>query len=86
MDLGKKLRKQTPRAAHGHLLGPQDRDANAILLAQNATRLPALLDVRRKSMAAQPFAYLRGAAAVMAHDLQWQPMAGARVQACGDCH
>jgi uncharacterized protein (DUF2252 family) len=86
MEQGKKLRKQTPRAAHGHLLGPQDRDANAILLAQNATRLPALIDVRRQLMAATPFAYLRGAAAVMAHDLQWQPMAGARVQACGDCH
>jgi uncharacterized protein (DUF2252 family) len=37
-------------------------------------------------MAADPFGYLRGAAAVMAHDLQWQPMVGARVQACGDCH
>ena len=37
-------------------------------------------------MASNPFAYLRGAAAVMAHDLQWQPMVGASVQACGDCH
>lgn len=83
---GKTLRKQTPRAAHAHLLGPMDRDANAILLAQNATRLPALLEVRREIMAADPFGYYRGAAAVMAHDLQWQPMTGAKVQACGDCH
>ena len=37
-------------------------------------------------MTADPFAYLRGAAAVMAHDLQYQPMAGVPVQACGDCH
>src|SRR5205807_6581973 len=33
-----------------------------------------------------PFAYLRGAAAVMADDLRHQPMAGIPVQACGDCH
>ncbi len=78
MQQGKNLRKQTPRAAHAHLLGPMDRDANAILLAQNATRLPALLEVRRQIMAADPFGYYRGAAAVMAHDLQWQPMTGER--------
>ena len=86
LQQGKGLRKLAPRAAHGRLVGPMDRDANAILEAQNATRLPALLDTRRQAMAADPFGYLRGAAAVMAHDLQWQPMVGARVQACGDCH
>ena len=83
---GKSLRKMAPRAAHAHLVGPMDRDANAILDAQNANRLPALIEVRRQLMVTSPFAYLRGAAAVMAHDLQWQPMAGAKVQACGDCH
>ncbi len=86
MQQGKSLRKLVPRAAHAQLLGPMDRDANAILEAQNARRLPALLDVRGQLMAGDPFAYLRGAAAVMAHDLQWQPMVGAKVQACGDCH
>ena len=86
MQQGKSLRKLTPRALHAQLLGPADRDAAAILEAQNATRLPALVDLRGQIMAGDPFAYLRGAAAVMAHDLQWQPMAGAKVQACGDCH
>ena len=33
---GKSLRKVTPRGAHGKLVGPMDRDANAILEAQNA--------------------------------------------------
>jgi hypothetical protein len=33
-----------------------------------------------------PFGFLRGAAAVMATDLAHQPLAGAPVQACGDCH
>ncbi|MBB4197961.1 hypothetical protein CCR94_05320 [Rhodoblastus sphagnicola] len=83
---GKALRKQSPRAAHGQLLGPSQRDANAILDAQNARRLPSLTGLRRELMIADPFAYLRGAAAVMAHDLQYQPMAGIPVQACGDCH
>ncbi len=86
LQQGKSLRKLAPRAAHAQLVGPMDRDANAILDAQNATRLPALIDVRRQLLAGDPFAYLRGAAAVMAHDLQWQPMVGAKVQACGDCH
>ena len=83
---GKALRRQTPRDHHGQLLGPGRRDANAIVNAQNARRLPSLIELRRKLMAADPFAYLRGAAAVMAHDLQYQPMAGIPVQACGDCH
>ena len=83
---GKSLRKLTPRAAHAKLLGPMDRNSNAILEAQNATRLPSLIPIRRQLMADNPFAFLRGAAAVMAHDLQWQPMVGAPVQACGDCH
>jgi uncharacterized protein (DUF2252 family) len=83
---GKALRKLTPRAAHSRLVGPMDRDANAILEAQNASRLPGLIPVRRQLMADNPFAYLRGAAAVMAHDLKGQPKAGAPVQACGDCH
>ncbi len=83
---GKALRKITPRGVHGKLVGPMDRDANAILEAQNKNRLPALIPLRAQLMASNPFAYLRGAAAVMAHDLQWQPMVGAKVQACGDCH
>ena len=37
-------------------------------------------------MTADPFGFLRGAAAVMATDLAHQPLAGAPVQACGDCH
>jgi uncharacterized protein (DUF2252 family) len=86
INQGKALRKQAPRAVHAQVLGPAGRDANAIIAAQNARRLPSLIDLRRQLMAADPFAYLRGAAAVMAHDLQYQPMAGIQVQACGDCH
>jgi uncharacterized protein (DUF2252 family) len=37
-------------------------------------------------MAMSPFAFLRGAAAVMAEDLAVTPASGLRVQACGDAH
>ena len=37
-------------------------------------------------MLANPFAFLRGAAAGMAEDLRHEPTAGIPVQACGDCH
>ncbi len=83
---GKSLRKATPRAALSKFTLTPERDANAILNAQSERRLPALRALRIELMIENPFAYLRGAAAVMAHDLASQPIVGASVQACGDCH
>ena len=37
-------------------------------------------------MLADPFAFLRGSAALMAYDLSRTPVSGIHVQACGDCH
>jgi uncharacterized protein (DUF2252 family) len=37
-------------------------------------------------MKADPFAFLRGAAAIMATDLASMPTTALRVQSCGDCH
>lgn len=37
-------------------------------------------------MRQSPFAFFRGAAALMAADLAFTPATGMRVQACGDCH
>jgi uncharacterized protein (DUF2252 family) len=37
-------------------------------------------------MRVDPFAFLRGSAAIMAADLGTLPNSGLRVQACGDCH
>jgi len=83
---GTRLRKKVPREAHADLRGPAKRDAVAILAATDRARLPELVPVRYERMLAGPFAYLRGAAAVMAADLVHQPAAGVPVQACGDCH
>ena len=85
-EQGKALRVRTPREAHADLRPPLNRNAIAILAETDAGRLPELLPERYERMAANPFAFLRGAAAVMAADLAREPTAGAPVQACGDCH
>jgi uncharacterized protein (DUF2252 family) len=85
-EQGTRLRKKTAREAHAELRGPADRDPVAILAQTDRTRVPELVPVRYERMLASPFAFLRGAAAVMAEDLRHQPSAGIAVQACGDCH
>src|SRR6516225_4149958 len=85
-DHGLRLRRKTPRKHHAELVGPDHRDPVAILAAGNRTRVPELIPVRYERMLASPFAFLRGAAAVMGEDLRHQPTPGVAVQACGDCH
>ena len=63
-----------------------DRDPIAIFDETNKGRLPSLVPIRRQRMSQSPFAFLRGAAALMAVDLARQPSPGIHVQACGDCH
>src|SRR5258706_2674686 len=83
---GKRLRKKVPRERHAELLGSGDGDPVASLAAGDRSRVPELVPVRYERMLASPFAFLRGAAAVMAEDLKHQARAGISVQACGDCH
>ena len=83
---GKLLRARTPRELHADLHGPLDRDPVGVLSESDRNRVPELLPERYRRMTANPFAFLRGAAAVMANDLARQPIAGVPVQACGDCH
>ena len=85
-DWGVGLRQKNPRKKHADLLGPTDRDPVAILARGDRTRVPELVPVRYERMLTSPFAFLRGAAAVMAEDLSHQPNAGIAVQACCDCH
>ncbi len=80
------LRRKASRQKHADLHGPGERDAVAILARGDRTRVPELVPVRYERMLVSPFAFLRGAAAVMAEDLRHQPATGIRVQACGDCH
>jgi len=77
---GKELRRAIPRETHGDLQGLGSRNAIAILAESDSDR------VCYKRMMENPFAFLRGAAAVMAADLAQQPMVGIKVQAGGDSH
>ena len=83
---GKELRRKTPREAHADLKGSMTRSAVEILAESDAERFPELVPERYRRMMIDPFAFLRGAAAVMATDLAGQPMAGLPVQAGGDSH
>ncbi len=83
---GVAIRKKAPLEAHAELRSPARRDCVAILAASDRTRIPELVPVRYERMLVNPFAYLRGAAAVMAEDLKQQVSPGIQVQACGDCH
>ncbi len=84
---GKRGRARAPRGGLG--LWPPDRrrhDALETVLAQNAIRVAELVPLRHQRMAASPWSYFRGAAAVMASDLAGRPDSGLEVQLCGDAH
>ena len=48
--------------------------------------MPELVPIRYGRMLGSPFAFYRGAAAIMAADLADTPTTGLRVQLCGDAH
>jgi uncharacterized protein (DUF2252 family) len=84
---GRAIRDSVSRASQGGWEPPKHRrDAVDILVDSNAGRLPSLVPIRFGRMAECPFAFYRGAAAVMASDLATTPTSALRVQACGDAH
>ncbi|HET8954066.1 MAG TPA: DUF2252 domain-containing protein [Solirubrobacterales bacterium] len=82
---GKAARADRPRSGHAEL-GERSRDPVAILTGQNETRVPELVPIRHARMLDSPFAFFRGAAAVMAADLAETPATSFAVQLCGDAH
>jgi len=84
---GKKIRERVPRSSHAKWIAAGNRpDPIELLKTTDRGRLPALLPIRYARMRQSPFAFLRGAAALMAADLASTRVTGIRVQACGDCH
>jgi uncharacterized protein (DUF2252 family) len=83
---GKARRAEVPRTAHAEPTLAPSRDPLALLAAQDDTRMPELLPLRYGRMAASPFAFYRGAAAIMAADLAGSPATGLTAQICGDAH
>jgi uncharacterized protein (DUF2252 family) len=87
VELGRAARLNAPRSSHAQWETTPDRvDAVAILRRQAETRVPQLVPIRHGRMLRSPFAFFRGAAAVMAADLARTPTSGLRVQLCGDAH
>jgi uncharacterized protein (DUF2252 family) len=84
---GKALRDTVRRERHASWKPPaKRRDPIDVLEESNRDRLPELVPIRYGRMLRSPFAFLRGAAGLMAYDLSTTPSTGLRVQACGDCH
>jgi uncharacterized protein (DUF2252 family) len=86
-DAGKALRKKVSRSSHDQLEPPAGRpDAVQAVEESSRGRVPELTPIRVGRMAASPFAFLRGAAGLMAHDLVGTPVTGIGAQLCGDAH
>jgi uncharacterized protein (DUF2252 family) len=86
-DEGKAMRLAVPLASHAQWQAPANRrDPIDLLIESSVGREPKLLPIRYGRMMQSPFAFYRGAAAIMAADLAGLPSTGIIVQACGDCH
>jgi hypothetical protein len=84
---GKSMRESVPRELHGQWKPDAQReDVLSIIRRRNAGRQKRLIPLRMERMAASPFAFLRGAAAVMAYDLNPTPTMGYNVVLAGDAH
>jgi len=84
---GQALRTRVPRRGHAKWRPPADRaDPVEVLIRTNQDRLPALVPIRHGRMTESPFAYYRGAPAMMAADLSRTLVTGVTLQICGDAH
>ncbi|SAL07356.1 hypothetical protein AWB81_08037 [Caballeronia arationis] len=85
IDRGKQARGQVPRADLA-ICKIEQRDTIALLEASNAGRVTELIPIRYGRMLANPFAFYRGAAPLMAFDLARLPRTDIIVQLGGDAH
>jgi uncharacterized protein (DUF2252 family) len=84
---GKALRSKAPRSSHAAWVpNPGRPDPISLLEEANKTRLKHLVPIRFRRMATSPFAFYRGSADIMAHDLSKTPVSGISAQICGDAH
>jgi uncharacterized protein (DUF2252 family) len=84
---GRDLRLKIPREAHGGWSRPTHHPGGVdIVLSGNKGRQQDLVPLRMARMCASPFAFFRGAAAVMAADLANAPISGIYTVIDGDAH
>jgi uncharacterized protein (DUF2252 family) len=85
--IGRSLRKRTPRSALGTWRVLSGRpDPVQQIRATHEGRLDRLIPVRIGRMITSPYAFLRGAAAIMAEDFAHLPSTGITPVICGDAH
>jgi uncharacterized protein (DUF2252 family) len=84
---GRAARAKVARRSHATWdAWPGRPDPLALLERQDAARAAELVPIRYGRMLDSPLAFYRGAASVMASDLQQTPASGITVQSCGDAH
>ena len=86
LEIGRSIRSEVPRTSLAAFGPAAARDPIAILEQQAASRVEELSPIRYGRMAASPFAFFRGAAAVMTADLGAVVRSPIDVQLCGDAH
>lgn len=87
MAQGRAIRQSVPRSRLGEFtVKPGRLDAVSIINRQAQSRVPELIPIRHARMAQNPFAFFRGGAAIMAHDLGPLASPPITVQLCGDMH
>ena len=85
--MGKAVRDRLPRKELGRWeVDARRADLVPRLLAAVSGRRADLLPIRWEKMAASPFGFLRGTAALMAGDVGPMARTGLDVQVCGDAH
>lgn len=85
--IGRSLRNQVPRSALGSWSASEGRtDPVQQIIASHEGRVDRLIPVRIGRMTASPYAFLRGAAAIMAGDFAHLPSTGITPVICGDAH
>ncbi|NYD66403.1 DUF2252 domain-containing protein [Agromyces atrinae] len=83
---GRAARADLTRSSHARYSPAPERDPLGILEQQHRERLPDLVPLRVARMAASPFAFYRGTAALQAADFANEPNTGHFVVSCGDAH
>lgn len=84
---GRAVRSENPRSSLAHLVPrPDSYDAVARLQWQGESRVQDLLGLRYERMLANPLAFYRGTALLMAEDLARGASTSIEVQICGDAH
>jgi uncharacterized protein (DUF2252 family) len=84
---GQALRDRVKRTELGHWKPKENRpDSIDLIEESHSGRLERLIPVRIGRMSVSPYAFLRGAASLMAEDFSGMPKTGLEPVICGDAH